>query len=421
MNFKSPKVFVPVGIVILVFIYILWPSAEEVSAMHATAHYGPFRSEVVSTGELTAENSREITGPEGLQRFRIYDIKIDHIIEEGTYVKEGDYIATLDKSELATKINDTELDLEKAESQYTQIKLDTALSMRDARNNIRNLEMQEEQKDLILEQSKYEPPATIKQAKIDLDNSKRATIQAKENYKLKQKQAVAKMREAQSNLQKSRNKLQNLLNLQARFAISAPDEGMLIYRKSWDGSKVKTGSQISTWDPIVATLPDLSVLLSKTFINEVEISRVRKGQMVDISLDAFPDARLKGEVTEVANMGEKRRNDDSKVFEVVIKVTDSDSTYRPGMTTSNHIITDEQDSALLVPIEAVFGDDEHSWVYVKGSSKRTQVKTGSANDVDVVILAGLKEGDDILLNEPDNGRDMKLEELPWLVKRTNTV
>ena len=115
---------------------------------------------------------------------------------------------------------------------------------------------------------------------------------------------------------------------------------------------------------------------------------------------------------EVANMGEKRRNDDSKVFEVVIKVTESDSTYRPGMTTSNHIITDEQDSALLVPIESVFGDDEHSWVYVKGSSKRTEVKTGSANDVDVVILAGLEEGEDILLNEPANGLEMKLEELP---------
>ena len=411
MKLSNPKVFIPVVLILIFLGYVFWPSTVKDNALVAKVKYGAFRSEVVSTGELVAENSREIKGPDGLQRFRIYDIKIDHIIDEGTYVKKGDYIATLDKSELTNRINDTELDLEKAESQYTQIKLDTALSLRDARDNIRNLQMQEEQKKLILEQSKYEPPATIKQAKIDVENAERSTIQAIENYKLKKKQAIAKMREAQSNLQKSKNNLQNLLDIQAKFSITAPDEGMLIYRRSWEGTKIKTGSQISTWDPVVATLPDLSVLLSKTFINEVEISRVRNGQLVDISLDAFPDAKLKGEVVEVANMGEKRRNDDSKVFEVVIKITEADSTYRPGMTTSNVIITDQRDSALLVPIEAVFGDDEKSWVYLSGASKRTEVKTGPANDIDVVVLAGLNEGEEVLLNEPAGGREMKLQEL----------
>lgn len=411
MKFTSPRIFIPAAIVLVLLAYFLWPKSNDENILFATARYGAFRSEVVSSGELMAENSRSIKGPEGLQRFRIYDLKIDHIIDEGTNVKKGDYIASLDKSELATKINDTQLDMEKAESQYTQIKLDTALNMRDARNNIRNLEMQEEQKALILEQSKYEPPATIKQAKIDLDNAIRASAQAKENYKLKQKQAVAQMREAQSNLQKSRNSLQNLLDLQAQFSITAPDEGMLIYEKKWDGTKVKTGSQISTWNPVVATLPDLSVLLSKTFINEVEISRVREGQIVDISLDAYPEGKLKGEVIAVAKMGEKRRNDDSKVFEVMIKVTESDSVYLPGMTTSNHIITDAQDTALLIPIESVFSDDEHSWVYLKGFNKRMEVRVGSANDVDVIVLEGLKEGDEILMNEPKNGREMKLVEL----------
>jgi len=148
---------------------------------------------------------------------------------------------------------------------------------------------------------------------------------------------------------------------------------------------------------------------SKTFINEVDISKVRVGQPVSISLDAYPQGQLKGEVLEVANMGEKRKNDDSKVFEVIIKITESDSTYRPGMTTSNQIVTTALDSALLIPIEAVFGDDNHRWVYVKdGGIDKREVEVGTANDIEIVVLKGLQEGEVVLLNEPADAKDMKL-------------
>jgi HlyD family secretion protein len=412
MNIKQPKVYIPAAALLILIIYWLVPSADESTYLRTKARAEKFQNIVVSSGELQAENSEKIEGPKGLQRYRIYDIKINDIIPEGTVVKPGDYIASLDRSELTNRINDTQLDLEKAESQYTQIKLDTALTLRDARDQIRNLEYQYEQSKLTLEQSKYEPPAIIKQAEMTVEKNKRALNEAKENYLIKKQQAAAKMKEAGSNLQKSRNNLDNLFGLQNQFTIMAPEEGMFIYQRDWGGNKVKAGSQISTWDPVVGTLPDLSSLLSKTYINEVDISKVKKGQKVDISLDAFPKAELKGEVIEVSNMGEKRKNDDSKVFEVVIKVTESDSTYRPGMTTSNHIITDEQDSVLLIPIEAIFGNDEAKWVFVEdGSISRVEVETGAANDVDIVIKAGIKPGDVVLLNEPENGQELKLKPL----------
>jgi HlyD family secretion protein len=409
MNLKKPQVFVPLAIVLLLIVYWLIPSKESARYLKAKARMDRFENVVVSSGELQAENSEKIEGPKGLQRYRIYDIKINDIIPEGTVVKPGDYIASLDRSELTTRINDTQLDLEKAESQYTQIKLDTALTLRDARDQIRNLEYQYEQSKLTLEQSKYEPPATIKQAEMTVKKNKRTLNESKENYLIKQRQAAAKMKEAGSNLQKSRNQLENLIALQNQFSIIAPKEGMFIYERDWGGSKVKAGSQISTWDPVVGTLPDLSSLLSRTYINEVDISKVKNGQQVNISLDAFPKAALKGEVIEVSNMGEKRKNDDSKVFEVIIRVTESDSTYRPGMTTSNRIITNEEAEAILVPIEAVFGNDERKWVYVeKGSITRQEIQTGAANDVDIIVTAGLEEGAVVLLNEPEDGPELKL-------------
>ena len=55
---------------------------------------------------------------------------------------------------------------------------------------------------------------------------------------------------------------------------------------------------------MVATLPNLSKMISKTYINEIDISKVKIGQRVEIGVDAFPEKKFTGEVTEVANIGE---------------------------------------------------------------------------------------------------------------------
>ena len=67
---------------------------------------------------------------------------------------------------------------------------------------------------------------------------------------------------------------------------------MVIYARNWNGKK-EPGARISAWDPIVAELPDLSDMISKTYVNEVDISKVRVGQEVDIKVDAFPDKKYK--------------------------------------------------------------------------------------------------------------------------------
>ena len=62
-----------------------------------------------------------------MRDFRIWQIKIEDIIPDGTVVDSGDYVATLDRTELVNKIKDQELDLERLKTQYTKTKLDTTL------------------------------------------------------------------------------------------------------------------------------------------------------------------------------------------------------------------------------------------------------------------------------------------------------
>jgi hypothetical protein len=148
---------------------------------------------------------------------------------------------------------------------------------------------------------------------------------------------------------------------------------------------------------------------SRTYVNEIDISKVKVGQAVEIGVDAFPDRDYTGVVTEVANIGEQMRNSNAKVFEVIIEVNESDSILRPAMTTKNMIITDVIDSVLYIPIESIHSNDSLSYVY-KGSRKQ-QVILGKANENEIIIRAGLEEGDDIYLVPPEGAMEYSLNPL----------
>ena len=331
-------------LVLLVVYFVVKGNRDKgVSDILVDANQGKFQVDVETTGELEAKNSVVIYGPRNLREFRIGQVKIDKIVEEGTEVRKGEWVATLDRSDLMNKLLDAQLEVETEQSKFTQTKLDTALQMRQARDELINLKYDIEEKQIILDQSKFEPPATIKQNEINLEKSKRAYKQASENYDIKRRQNIAKMQEVNTNLRKAEKELDALNNVMSEFNIIAPEDGMLIYRKGWDGKPIKEGSAISAWDPGVATLPDLSVMISKTYVNEVDVRKIKIGQKVEVGLDAFPDKKLTGRVIKVANVGEQRPNSDAKVFEVDIQIDGRDDLYRPSMTTSNKIIISQKD------------------------------------------------------------------------------
>ncbi len=391
-----------IAVAVIAIVYFSTSSSDiESEGVIAKAKKGEFVVDITTTGELEAKNSVQILGPQGTRNYRIWNMTIQDIIDEGTFVQKGDYVAKLDPTELTNKIKDSQLEMEKIESQFIQTKLDTTLEMRKSRDELINLRYAVDEMQLKLDQSQYEPPATIRQAEIDLEKAQRSYEQAKENYKIKREQNIAKMQEVLLNKQKEQRNLDGMMNLMQSFTITAPEDGMLIYKKDWDGQSVGKGSQISAWDPVVATLPDLSTMISVTYVNEVDIRKVEVGQSVVLGLDAFPDKELSGEVIRVANVGEQRPNSDAKIFQVNIVLNEMDDLLKPSMTTSNQIITQKHEEALHIPIEGLFNqDDSITYVFKKAGLgvEKQEVMIGSANANDVIVLAGLTEGDEIYLN-----------------------
>lgn len=147
-------------------------------------------------------------------------------------------------------------------------------------------------------------------------------------------------------------------------------------------------------------------MITKTYVNEIDISKVKTGHRVEIGVDAFPEKKYTGEVVEVANIGEQMRNSNAKVFEVKIEVNEFDSILRPAMTTKNIIITGETENVLFIPLEGIFSLDSIQFVYTSG--RRQQVIAGKSNDNEIVIKAGLQEGDIIRLTAPEKPESFRL-------------
>ena len=125
-------------------------------------------------------------------------------------------------------------------------------------------------------------------------------------------------------------------------------------------------------------------------------------------MDAFPDKSYTGVVTSVANIGEQLPNADAKVFEVVIKLNESDPILRPSMTTGNQIVTKTIEDVTYVPLESVqLGPDSIPFVYTKKGSKQIVV-TGEENENNVVIEQGLEAGAVIYLSTPEKADNFKL-------------
>lgn len=372
-------------------------------AIYVKSQRGDFIVEITTSGELEARNSVEIMGPSGMRAAGIWRVEIRDLVDEGTQVVKGDYVGQLDQTEILSKIQSEEIDLQQSMAEYIQAKLDTALELRKARDELINLKFAVEEKEIILSQSQYEPPATIKQAEINVEKAVRALNQATENYKLQEQRAEAKMSESAANMSEDQNNVDRLRNLLDQFTVKAPESGMVIYKRDWNGQKRGVGSTIEAWRPAVATLPDLRTMISRTYVNEVDIRSVRPGQTVQVGLDAYPDKELTGKIIDVANIGEQRPNSDAKVFMVNIEINENDTTLRPSMTTSNRILAEKISNVVFVPLECLHNQgDSITYVVLKEglSFERRQVEIGKSNANEAIISAGISEGLDLYLSVP---------------------
>jgi multidrug efflux pump subunit AcrA (membrane-fusion protein) len=414
MNKKKLLIIFSISITLLLILYFSFRSKSGEEVITCKVQKGSIEVKVHTSGQLESEKSENILLPSVLssQNVRVYEIKITDLIEEGSVVDSGQYIATLDHKVIEEVLTTARLELEAAMVIVEDAKLDSNLNLSNYRDLITNSLSDVEERKIVLAESVYESPSVIKKAQMDLSKAERKLEQDIKGLAMRQRQLNSQMERRNIDFRLKEKRVEDLLKLYDALIIKAPKPGMVIYARDRFGIKIQVGSVLTPWSPIIATLPDMTKMISETYINEIDIAKIKVGQKVTLSIDAFPDKELQGEVISVANIGQPMPKSDSKVFLVNIRVFGSDPDLKPAMTTGNLIQTGVYNDKLYVPSEAVFETDSTRFVYLNNKKIVKQlVDTGEENEDYMIINKGVKQGDILLLSEPEKTED--IETIGW--------
>ncbi|MCU4177162.1 efflux RND transporter periplasmic adaptor subunit [Carboxylicivirga sp. N1Y90] len=398
-------------IILLVIIWQPWASKNK-SEQITQVQKGLFETIVTATGELKAQDAMDIKVPEVSfnEEVDIWAMKILSLIEEGKIVKKGEEVAKLEPTEVEENLASV---TEKLNEQYTFVedaKIDSSLALAASRETIQKEHDRVLDSELKVEQSSFESKAIQRQTQIEFEKAQRALLKAQRDLITKTQKHKSRIARSQRRVNRYENKQKLLEQLRSELTIVSPADGMIIYGTGYNGQKVKVGSRVGRWMPLIATLPDLSSIISEMQVKEIDIAKIKTNQQVEIKIDAFPKKSFKGEILSIANVGQNNPGEFQNSFKVIVKLSDYKETLLPGMTTTNTIITNSITDALFVDKKAVFGNDTLRYVVIKDGfqTKRQEIKVNLENEDFFQITEGLQERDKVLLNAPDNVSELPL-------------
>lgn len=366
---------------------------------------GDLETVISCKGEVRGEKYTEINLPDEVcdEELRIYQLKIVDLILEGKAVKKGDYIAKLDESQIMTMMQARLQEKEKFDADLRNAVLDSAVNLSNRRQAIVNAKLDLEYQKIDLEQSKYESEAyqrktrmNYQRGEMEVERNRRAYLLEKNRLKIQVGRYQARAAELQSMIDKYQKAM-------AATTITTPESGIVMFAKDWSGKTYGKDTEISIWRPLIATLPDMSVVITEAYIKEIDIAKVHLNDSVRIKIDALPDKVFPGNVIKIATIGEDHKDFDMKAFKVIIRFEKSDKELKPGMTANNDIITNHLFNKLLVPLKAIFPRNGKKIVYLKrdGNIVKQEIELIGENDEFGAVEKTLKEGDVVLLYQPD--------------------
>jgi multidrug resistance efflux pump len=239
----------------------------------------------------------------------------------------------------------------------------------------------------------------------EFDKSRRVAVSRLAQAKAKLKSAIGQ-HEVQL---RQRNDFQEQLE---KCTIRAQKTGLVVYGGARDDQfyyggeeRVREGATVRERQAII-TIPDLTRMSVNVKIHESYIKKVKKGQKAKITVDAFPDQVLTGEVTKMGVLPDSQNrwmNPDLKVYLTTITVDGTHDWVKPGMSAKVEILVNRLDNCVYVPIQAVSPDNGKQFCFVSGGLKpeRREVETGDFNDEFIEIKKGIVEGERVLLRPPD--------------------
>jgi RND family efflux transporter MFP subunit len=356
----------------------------------AKVERGDVRITLTESGELRAAQQTTVSATN--------DKQIVWLVPEGTRVAKGDLLIRFEsgKYELAKSTAESMLAVARAD-------LAKALSEREARRST-------EQKARL----DYESLPELAEKGYINHNELEAARLAYVEVRAANQAFDAAVAAARANVARAEQEVAVQQGKLDEGTVYAPRDGVVVYATSGDAAspvKISVG-MIPFEGQALLYLPDTSSMVVDAEISEFDLGKVRVGSPAELRLDAYPDARFRGEVVSVGALARQKisritgKATGVKVFDVQVKVQSDDERLKPGLSTTVDFLVSEHGGALYVPLAAVFLDElDRTVAYVKNGrgAEERQIQLGGSTDRIAIVEQGLAEGEEVLLVAPERG------------------
>ena len=213
----------------------------------------------------------------------------------------------------------------------------------------------------------------------------------------------AKLRQAQAQVSQAQASLRQLEEQLSYTVIQSPMDGVILSRDVEKGDAVSSILVLGSTATLVMTIGDIHQVYVQGKVDESDIGKVYLGQPARIKVESFKDKTFSGKVTRIAPLGVEK--DNVTTFEVRVSIDNPGGELKANMTANAEILLEEHKGVLTVPEQAVIYDkDRSASVEVPDPKQKTgrrklPIKAGISNGTRTEILAGLKPGDTVILQQ----------------------
>jgi HlyD family secretion protein len=356
------------------------------------AELGDIARSVVATGKV-----QPITKVEVKSKASGIVTRLDTDIN--AQVKQGQVLAQLDQQEILAQVAAQKAQLAGAESnaraaaasiQYDKVNAEAPDLPMYKNTYERNLQMSKQgvvsQQSLDDAQQKYLAAANTRDkavSQISVDTSKL-------------RQAEAQVAQAQASLKQLEEQL-------SYTTITSPMDGTILSRDVEIGDAVSSILVLGSTATLVMTIGDTTQVYVQGKVDESDIGKVYMGQAARIKVESFKDKTFQGKVTKIAPLGVEK--DNVTTFEVRVSIDNPGGELKANMTANAEILLEEHKNVLTVPEQAVLYDkDRNASIEVpdakaKNGRRKVDIKAGISNGTKTEVLAGLKSGDTVILQQ----------------------
>jgi hypothetical protein len=329
-----------------------------------------------------------------------------YLAKSGSSVKKGEVVAEIDAQSMKDHVDDIATQIEQAASDVIKRKAEQAINWANLEQNIRATRAQLEKAKLDASASEVRTTIDVELLKLSIDELEATLKQQMADLPSQTIANAAEIRILEITKERhARHRGRHVHDIE-RFTIQAPINGLAVMQTIWRGNEmgqIQQGDQVFPGQPFMQIV-DTGTMQVQATASQVESDEMRIGQSAVVAFDAFPQLTLKAKVASIGAIAVAGRNANNflRTVPVYLSILDHDNRVIPDLSTASNIAVSQGQDALLVPREAVASKDGKWFVTVKAGALFTlrEVKTGISDNLHVVVLQGVQEGEEIALDRP---------------------